>query len=303
MCLGGRPFVANRISSTDCARTESRRKLSTPDVVGDQVPHDIGLGSVNFDTVSVLNDGEEAIGRSREAFRMKRSPDDQNEVLDPGAHSDPDVLRLTALVQLPAAAALAVVGSIAQVVQNAHAAPATSTGSIERAQRFEEGDVFMVEQPFPGFFADRYLMDFFDARQRDACSRMHVHTGLRFVRIMTGPETLVVVSSLSEAVIEQSPGWSGDDLERRIMSSSNRGGEQRAVHGVVVPPNSWVDVQIPRGVSHQFNADGPNAVIDSVHPEESIETLREEMSGYRMMAQTIFLAAHRDSARACLGDP
>ncbi|ATB36154.1 hypothetical protein CYFUS_001568 [Cystobacter fuscus] len=42
-------------------------------------------------------------------------------------------------------------------------------------------------------------------------------------------------------------------------------------------------MQIPRGVSHQFNAVGPHAVIDSVHPEESIETLREGMSGYRGM--------------------
>lgn len=58
-------------------------------------------------------------------------------------------------------------------------------------------------------------------------------------------------------------------------------------------------MQIPRGVSHQFNADGPNAVIDSVHPEESIETLREGMSGYRMMAQTIFLAGERLPADAC----
>jgi hypothetical protein len=59
-------------------------------------------------------------------------------------------------------------------------------------------------------------------------------------------------------------------------------------------------MQIPRGVSHQFNADGPNAVIDSVHPEESIETLREGMSGYRMMAQTIFLAEDRLPAGTCI---
>jgi hypothetical protein len=59
-------------------------------------------------------------------------------------------------------------------------------------------------------------------------------------------------------------------------------------------------MQIPRGISHQFNADGPNAVIDSVHPEESIEILREGMSGYRMMAQTIFLAEQKSPGDTCL---
>lgn len=32
-------------------------------------------------------------------------------------------------------------------------------------------------------------------------------------------------------------------------------------------------------------------VIDSVHPEESIEVFREQMSGYKTMAQTVFLTA------------
>ncbi|HEX7303508.1 hypothetical protein [Lentzea sp.] len=58
-------------------------------------------------------------------------------------------------------------------------------------------------------------------------------------------------------------------------------------------------MQIPRGVSHQFNAVGPNAVIDPVHPEESIEALREGMSDCRMMAQTIFLAEEKSSSETC----
>ena len=70
-------------------------------------------------------------------------------------------------------------------------------------------------------------------------------------------------------------------------------------YNVVVPPNSWVDLQIPRGTSHQFNAIGPNAVIDSVHPEESIETFRESMSRPQMMAQTIFLADDLPAAETC----
>jgi hypothetical protein len=46
----------------------------------------------------------------------------------------------------------------------------------------------------------------------------------------------------------------------------------------------------------------PNAVIDSVHPEESLEVLREGMSGFRMMAQTIFLAKDKATSADCVLD-
>ena len=46
-----------------------------------------------------------------------------------------------------------------------------------------------MEPPFDGYFADRSLMDFYDVRAHDLCSRIHLHTGLRFVRMMTGPDT------------------------------------------------------------------------------------------------------------------
>jgi hypothetical protein len=36
-----------------------------------------------------------------------------------------------------------------------------------------------------------------------------------------------------------------------------------------------------------------------VHPEESIEVLRERMTGYRMTAQTVFLADTRPPASTC----
>ncbi|NEC03428.1 hypothetical protein [Streptomyces anulatus] len=39
--------------------------------------------------------------------------------------------------------------------------------------------------------------------------------------------------------------------------------------------------------------------IDSVHPEESIETFRERMTGFKMMAQTIFLADEQPAADSC----
>ncbi|MFD9903904.1 hypothetical protein [Streptomyces sp. NPDC059063] len=48
-----------------------------------------------------------------------------------------------------------------------------------------------------------------------------------------------------------------------------------------------------------YTGPGAHAVIDSVHPEESIETFREHMTGYRMMAQTIFLADEQPPAHSC----
>ncbi|WP_413098471.1 hypothetical protein [Streptomyces sp. Inha503] len=234
--------------------------------------------------------------------RMKRSPDHEDEILDVRGHLDPDRNRLTPVVQLPPETALTVVDALSGLVRAAHREEAerpAPTGELKRAQIFEEGDVFMLEPPFPGFFADRYLMDFYDTAARDICSRMHLHTGLRFVRMMTGPDTTIRVSSLSPITIRPPTGrfaplsCFADDLP------GTPDGVRRERHNVIVPPNSWVDMQIPRGVSHQFNAVGPNAVIDSVHPEESIETLREGMSGYRMMAQTIFLAKDRSPAATC----
>jgi hypothetical protein len=235
---------------------------------------------------------------------MKYVPDDEDEFHDADTHSDTGCNRLTPLLQLPPQAALAVVDAMAGLVRTAHLLERkepTPPGELKRAQEFEEGEVYMAEPPFEGFFADRYIMDFYDVEQRGICSRMHLHTGLRFVRMMTGPDTTIRVSSLTPISVAPSPAWTAplpqaftDELPATAHSSSRRR------HNVVVPPNSWVDMQIPRGVSHQFNAAGPHAVIDSVHPEESIEVLREEMSGYVMMAQTIFLAKEKSAAETCL---
>ncbi|MCX5444080.1 hypothetical protein [Streptomyces nigrescens] len=241
--------------------------------------------------------------------RMKQSPDHEDEILDVRRHQDPDRNRLTPVVQLPPDVALSVVDALAGLVRAAHRTEQTHptpAGVLKQAQEFEEGDVFMLELPFEGFFADRYLMDFYDTAERDICSRMHLHTGLRFVRMMTGPETTIRVSSLSPITVRPAAAnWTGPLRAFTDALPGTPTGVHRDRHNVIVPPNSWVDMQIPRGVSHQFNAVGPNAVIDSVHPEESIETLREGMSGYRMMAQTIFLAKDKSPATTCadLTDP
>ncbi|MCW7984342.1 hypothetical protein XF35_02580 [Streptomyces platensis subsp. clarensis] len=240
---------------------------------------------------------------------MKQSPDHEDEILDVQRHQDPDRNRLTPVVQLPPDVALSVVDALAGLVRAAHRTEQTHpthAGVLKQAQEFEEGDVFMLEPPFEGFFADRYLMDFYDTAERDICSRMHLHTGLRFVRMMTGPETTIRVSSLSPITVRPAAAnWTGPLRAFTDALPGTPTGVHRDRHNVIVPPNSWVDMQIPRGVSHQFNAVGPNAVIDSVHPEESIETLREGMSGYRMMAQTIFLAKDKSPATTCanLTDP
>ncbi|MFJ5685859.1 hypothetical protein [Streptomyces sp. NPDC093099] len=235
--------------------------------------------------------------------RMKRSPDHEDEILDVRRHQDSGRNRLTPVLRLPPDVALAVVDGLAGLVREAHRGEReqpTPAGALKQAQEFEEGHVFMLEPPFEGFFADRYLMDFYDTAERDLCSRMHLHTGLRFVRMMTGPETTIRVSSLSPLTVRPAPpSWTGPLATFTDALPGTPAGVHRDRHNVIVPPNSWVDMQIPRGVSHQFNAVGPNAVIDSVHPEESIETLREEMSGYRMMAQTIFLAKDKSPADTC----
>jgi hypothetical protein len=189
------------------------------------------------------------------------------------------------------------------VVRRAHAAPAANqpdADGIVRAQTFEEGDVYMLAAPYEGYFADRYLMDFYNVDERDICSRMHLHTGLRFVRMMTGPDTRIRVSSLSPLVVITVDGVTQIDLQAFVDELPETPGDVPVKrYNLVVPENSWIDMQVPRGVSHQFNAIGPHAVIDSVHPEESIETFREKMSGYKMLAQTIFLAADRPAAETC----
>lgn len=232
---------------------------------------------------------------------LKHVPDDENEIHDPLAHSDPSQINLTGVFRLPPEISLPLVEKFASIVRNGHEEEKrtpTPPGEIKRAQVFEEGEVFMLEAPFEKYFADRYIMDFYDVVAREICSRMHMHTGLRFVRVMTGPDTQLRVSSFSELVQFHSPAWTGADLEQFEDEMPDEYGSRR--FNVVVTENTWIDMQIPAGVSHQFNASGPNAVIDSVHPEEHIETLRERMSGYNMMAQTIFFAEDHPNADSCV---
>lgn len=234
---------------------------------------------------------------------MKRVADDLDEVRSVSEFRDSGNCAVTPVAQFDSATAAAIVQTLAGVVRRAHQLPATLTADrdgITRAQTFEEGDVYMLEAPGEKFHADRYLMDFYDVTERGACSRMHLHTGLRFVRLMTGPATNIRVSSLAPFDLRTVAGVTPFTPEMFVdVMPADGEGVPRTRHNLIVPPNSWVDIQIPRGTSHQFNAIGPHAVIDSVHPEESIEVLREHMSGYRMMAQTIFLAQERPTVATC----
>lgn len=238
---------------------------------------------------------------------MKDRPDDENEIQNVVAFRDAGQCRVTPVARFPGDVAQAVVTALAGIVRRAHASPAATAADadgIVRAQTFEEGDVYMLAAPYDGYFADRYLMDFYDVHERDICSRMHLHTGLRFVRMMTGPNTRIRVSSLSPFVVTDVRGVTPFQPPAFVDDLPDvPDGHRVSRHNLVVEENSWVDMQIPRGVSHQFNAVGPNAVIDSVHPEESIETFRERMSGYRMMAQTIFLADELPEAATCNSIP
>lgn len=236
--------------------------------------------------------------------RMKVDPDSTDEVHDPLTHRDPHRCKVTVVAQFPPHVAQTIVETLAGTVQTAHATESANKPDeqgIIRAQTFEEGEVYMLASPFDGYFADRYLMDFYDAVDRDICSRMHLHTGLRFVRMMTGVDTIIRVSSFAPFDITEVEGVTPFRPHTFVdhIDDERPGVAAHVRHNLVVPACSWVDMQVPRGTSHQFNALGPNAVIDSVHPEESIETLREQMSGYTMTAQTIFLAKERPAAETC----
>lgn len=235
--------------------------------------------------------------------RMKHDADAVDEVHDVDGFTDTARNAVTPVLQLPESVALTVVETFAAIVRSAKRNPSATSpdgDGITRSQTFEEGDVYMLEKPFEDFFADRYLMDFYNTAERGVCSRMHLHTGLRFVRMMTGPATRIRVSSLApfevtyvEGVTPFRPHTFQDVLPDTPADVV------RTRYNLIVPPCSFVDMQIPRGVSHQFNAVGDHAVIDSVHPEESVETFREGMAGYRMMAQTVFLADELPGAGSC----
>ncbi|MEV8343094.1 hypothetical protein [Streptomyces niveus] len=238
---------------------------------------------------------------------MKREANAENEVHDVAEFTDAARNVVTPVLQLPEDIALAVVNAFTKVVRDAkrsESATARNKDGITRFQTFEEGDVYMLEAPFDDFFADRYLMDFYNVEERGVCSRMHMHTGLRFVRMMTGPDTRIRVSSLSPFEITGVTGvtpFSLRSFEDALPDTPP--GVERTRYNLVVPPCSFVDMQIPRGVSHQFNAVGEHAVIDSVHPEESVETFREKMSGFKMMAQTVFLADELPTSDTCADLP
>ncbi|WP_330174938.1 hypothetical protein OG875_16155 [Streptomyces sp. NBC_01498] len=238
---------------------------------------------------------------------MKHEANDENEVHDVAEFTDAARNVVTPVLQLPEEIALAVVDAFTKVVRDAKRSESATTrdkDGISRFQTFEEGDVYMLEAPFDDFFADRYLMDFYNVEERGVCSRMHMHTGLRFVRMMTGPDTRIRVSSLSPFEIAGVAGVTPFSLRAfEDVLPDTPPGVERTRYNVVVPPCSFVDMQIPRGVSHQFNAVGEHAVIDSVHPEESVETFREKMSGFKMMAQTIFLADELPASDTCADLP
>ncbi|NUT19792.1 MAG: hypothetical protein HOV77_11435 [Hamadaea sp.] len=232
---------------------------------------------------------------------IKHIPDAENEIHDLAAFKDFGYCVLTPIVRFDAAVALGLVTTLAGVVRTGHATQAAHVRDgegIVRAQTFEEGAVYMVAPPFDGFAADRYLMDFYDVTDRDLCSRMHMHTGMRFVRMMTGPETSIRVSGLSEFRFGRATSsFELETFEDQLTDPASGRAYRR--YNAVVPERSWVDMQIPRGTAHQFNAIGPHAVIDTVHPEESIEIFRERASRINMMAQTVFLEAEPSTSEAC----
>lgn len=234
--------------------------------------------------------------------RLKKSADDENEVLDVAAFVDPGHMVVTPVAQFAPEVALPIVEAFSAIVTRASttkAALTPDTDGVVRAQEFEEGDVYMIEKPFDGFFADRYLMNFHNVADRGTCARMHLHTGLRYLRVMTGPDTSIRVSSLSPFELTHIEGVTPFRPHRFSDDLPDTPGVQRTRYNLIIPPCCFTDVQIPRGVSHQFNAVGPNAVIDVIHPEESVEAFREQMESLKMINQTIFLSEQLPPATSC----
>ncbi len=231
---------------------------------------------------------------------MKKNPNDENEIFDLQTFVDPAQNVVTPVLRLEPSVALALASTFSALVHRAHrssAATAPNNEGVTRAQNFEEGDVYMLEAPFEGFPSSRYVMDFYDVGEKGICSRMHLHTGLRFVRMLTGPDSTIRVGGLSPFVVTQLDGVTDFSLEQ--FEDLLPDGLGRIRYNLIVPPCSMVDMQIPRGVSHQFNASGPYAIIDSVHPEESIEIFREHISSPKMLAQTVFLTKDHPDINTC----
>lgn len=110
--------------------------------------------------------------------RMKNAAG-ENEVHEVAGFRDSGRCIVTPVAVLPAEVALVVVETFARIVRTAKTLPATTApdaDGVVRSQTFEEGDVYMVEKPADGFFADRYLMDFYDVDERGICSRMRTCT-------------------------------------------------------------------------------------------------------------------------------
>lgn len=235
--------------------------------------------------------------------KMKYVPDAENEV-----HSQIDgkapACVVTPICTLAPAAADALTTAFANVVRTGHQDESKSKShinglSIVRAQNFEEGAVFMVGSPWQEFAASRYVMDFYDVTDKQICARMHYHTGMRFVRFFIGTDTSVRVGFITAPAITHLLHSTSLSLRCSTVDSPAAGKDGNARFEVILPPCSVTDMQIPAGAAHQFNATGPNAVVDTVHPEELVETNRESMSGVNMMAQTIFLRDDRDSVDRC----
>ncbi len=200
---------------------------------------------------------------------LKINPDDENEVHDIDSFEDAGACIVTPVAALDASAANALVHALANVVRKGHASQTALTpddDAVVRAQYFEEGHVYMLAKLADGFPASRYCMDLFNVGERGLCSRMHYHTGTRMVRLITGDDTTIRVSALSPFRYTYLAGVTPFKLEVWEEPMPN---SVRSQHSFWVPKASIVDMQIPRQNSHQFNAFGKNALIDTVHPGET----------------------------------
>lgn len=171
-----------------------------------------------------------------------------------------------------------------------------ASASGREIQSFEEGPTLLVTEPSGDWTAAAYIMDLIDASETDdgTCARMHEHPlGDRILTILTGEGTSVFFGTLLRSeIIADSGSPNFQDLVRSTDAIDIVGEdgptERRTRHCIEIPPDSQVNVRIPKGAAHCVIAKGPNAALVSVHPDEAAELAVTGLSS-SMIDQTEFL--------------
>ena len=204
-------------------------------------------------------------------------------------HTDHLNVIITNLGNFELEAISTVIKTLALIVDRGHKindSYAGASGSIPKAQLFEEGKVYLAVQPSTYFPTHAYMMKMTNIKEVGACTRMHVHTGPRFGFLVVGKNTSVRFASLSPV----------HNQNGEIISLPEKV-EEEIFHILKIDAGQMVSLQIPTGTSHQFNAYGEEATMLSIHIED--HALGSKDKPLTMVGQTTFLQDHRDPLGQC----